>query len=127
MNVDLKVTQGLVDADAKTAHVLSVMLALIYLVVGFAQIAGVAGVAESFAQWGYPSWFRIVIGVLELGGGALLLLPKVSPLAAVGLIVLMVGAAYTHVVSGQYPMIVLNLVLIALLAWLGWLRRPAMN
>jgi uncharacterized membrane protein YphA (DoxX/SURF4 family) len=127
MNVDAKAAQVLVDSDAKTAQVLSVMLALVYLIVGFAQIAGVAGVAESFAQWGYPAWFRIVIGVLELAGGGLLLVPKVSPLAAVGLMVLMVGAIYTHVVSGQYPMIMLNLVLIALLGWLGWLRRPAMN
>lgn len=115
------------DSDARTAQVLSVMLALVYLVVGFAQIAGVAGVAESFAQWGYPSWFRVVIGVMELAGAALLLVPRASPIAAVGLIVLMAGAVYTHAVSGQYPMIVLNLVLIALLAWLGWLRRPALS
>ncbi len=114
------------DTQVKTtAQVLSIMLAVVYLVVGFAQIAGVSGVAESFSRWGYPNWFRIVIGVAELVGAAVLLIPKISALAAVGLAVLMVGAVYTHIQSGEYPMIVLNLLLIALLLWLGWLRRPA--
>ena len=127
MNVNIKTAQLMGDADAKAAQVLSVILAGVYLIVGFAQIAGVAGVAESFAQWGYPAWFRILIGALELLGGGLLLLPKASPLAAVGLMVVMAGAMYTHAVSGQYPMILLNVLLIALLGWLGWLRRPTIS
>jgi uncharacterized membrane protein YphA (DoxX/SURF4 family) len=112
------------DSDAKTARVLSILLALVYVVVAVAQIAGVAGVAESFARWGYPTWFRYLIGVLELAGAAILLIPKISGFACVLLGVLMVGAIYTHALAGEFPMILLNALLLALLGWLGWLRRP---
>ncbi len=127
MDSHAKAAQAVNLSDARTAQVLSIMLAVVYLIVGIAQIAGVAGIAESFARWGYPAWFRIVIGVLELAGAAILLLPKASALAAVGLAVLMAGAMYTHVQAGEYPMILLNALLVALLGWLGWLRRPVMN
>jgi len=125
MNTNAKAARVAMESDARAAQVLTVILALVYFFVGFAQIAGVPGIAESFARWGYPGWFHILIGVAELAGAAILLIPKAAAFAAVGLMILMVGAAYTHIQSGEYPMIVLNALLIALLGWLGWLRRPA--
>ena len=32
--------------------------------------------SEQFADWGYPSWFRFVVGSGELVGAVLLLIPR---------------------------------------------------
>ncbi|MEU0316788.1 DoxX family protein [Nocardioides sp. NPDC006273] len=48
--------------------------------------------------------------------------PILVPLAATGLIALMVGAAITHARQRETPMIVLNLVLLAMAAVVAWGR-----
>lgn len=83
--------------------------------------------AEDFA----PSTVKI-IGTLELLGGLGLILPMLTnilpiltPLAAVGLVLTMIGAALTHVRRGEYPMIAINLVLLALAAFVVYGRLVA--
>ena len=52
---------------------------------------------HSFAAYGYPDWFAIVIGAAELAGAIGVWIPKVARLAAFGLILVMIGAAITLV------------------------------
>jgi uncharacterized membrane protein YoaK (UPF0700 family) len=53
---------------------------------------------------------------------ALDVVPVLVPLAAVGLIALMAGAALTHGRRREIPMIAINLVLLALAAVVAWGR-----
>jgi uncharacterized membrane protein YphA (DoxX/SURF4 family) len=53
---------------------------------------------------------------------ALDVVPVLVPLAAVGLIVLMLGAAITHTRRKEFPMIAINLVLLLLAAVVAWGR-----
>lgn len=55
---------------------------------------------KAFENWGYPVWFRILIGVLEVGGGLLLLIPPVRHFGGIILFVVMVGALATRIVHG---------------------------
>jgi hypothetical protein len=48
--------------------------------------------------------------------------PVLTPLAASGLVVLMVGAAVTHARRGETPMIAVNVVLGLLAAFVAWGR-----
>jgi uncharacterized membrane protein YphA (DoxX/SURF4 family) len=70
-----------------------------------------------------------LIGVLEILGAiglilpwALNVLPVLTPVAAVGLMIVMLGAGYTHLRRGENPMIVLNAVLFVLAAFVAWGR-----
>jgi hypothetical protein len=70
-----------------------------------------------------------MIGALEVLAAVGLILPAalgiapvVVPLAAVGLVLLMIGAAMTHARRKEVPMIVGNLVLLALSAVVIWGR-----
>ena len=56
---------------------------------------------HNFAQWGYSDSFAIFIGVAELCGAIGLWIPKVARLAAVGLSIIMIGAAYTQMHAGE--------------------------
>jgi hypothetical protein len=72
------------------------------------------------------------IGTIELLGAVGLILPALTgilpvltPLAGVGLALVMLGAAYTHIRRGETPMIAINLVLLALAAFVAYGRFVA--
>jgi uncharacterized membrane protein YphA (DoxX/SURF4 family) len=69
------------------------------------------------------------IGLLEVLAAIGLILPAaldiapvLVPLAALGLVLMMIGAAVTHGRRKEYPMIAVNLVLLALAAVVVWGR-----
>ena len=103
--------------------VLSGLLAVLYVGAGVPKVVGVESAVTGFQSMGYPAWFRVVIGVIEIGGGVALLIPRLAFYAAGALGVVMIGAAYTLVVHGE-PGIAIPIVCLLLLATLAYLRRP---
>jgi len=82
------------------------------------------GWAEDFS----PGTIK-AIAALEVLAAVGLILPAVLdvatvlvPLAALGLVLLMVGAAVTHARRGETPMIAINAVLLVLAAFVAWGR-----
>jgi hypothetical protein len=72
------------------------------------------------------------IGVLELLAALGLILPAllnfapvIVSVAALGLVAIMLGAAVTHARRNEYPMIIGNLVLLGLAAFVAWGRFGA--
>ena len=70
-----------------------------------------------------------LIGTVEILGAIGLLLPALvgvlpvlTPFAGVGLVLLMVGAAFTHLRRGESQMIVVTLVLLAMAAFIAYGR-----
>ncbi|MEU5879259.1 DoxX family protein [Spirillospora sp. NPDC047279] len=61
--------------------------------------------AVRFVEWGYPSWFRYVVGAGELVAAGLLIVPRghVRFLGAALLVVIMIGASITHI-ANQDPL-----------------------
>jgi uncharacterized membrane protein YphA (DoxX/SURF4 family) len=57
--------------------------------------------SERFVNWGYPGWFRYVVGGTELLIGILLLLPRRRFLGAALYMFLMTGAVTTHIVNRE--------------------------
>jgi putative oxidoreductase len=111
--------------------VLSVLLALVFLTTGVEKlVGGETPWIPAAAMQTYPSWFRIVVGVLEVAGAVALLIPAYANLAGVALAIAMAAAVYTHLVQGQPGALIPFSLLIALLLvlWLrnpGWIRRSA--
>jgi uncharacterized membrane protein YphA (DoxX/SURF4 family) len=100
-------------------------LALLFVAAGVFKLAGAQEAIDNFHRWGYPDWFRIVTGVIEVVGALGLLLPKTSWIAAAGLSATMLGAIATHLHSGEATKAPLPLTLLVLLVVVGWARRPA--
>lgn len=88
------------------------------------KLLGLYGTVEDFALLGAGDWFRIFVGALELAGGIGLLVPRLSGLAAAGLGLLMVGAAYTNafIMDGRWP-VATPLILLPFFALIAWGRR----
>jgi uncharacterized membrane protein YphA (DoxX/SURF4 family) len=112
-------------------RVLQVLLALAFLAAGLTKLtqprqklATTMGWVEDFSDPGVRA-----IGALEILGALGLLLPAFTgvatvlvPIAAVGLALLMVGAAVTHRRRGELPMIGINTVLLVLAVVVTWAR-----
>lgn len=75
------------------------LLALQFLAVGFGKLR--VSSLEKWHYWDYSNGFMHLIGVLEMLGAIGILIPKLRKWAAIGLIGIMVGAAYTHLTHDE--------------------------
>lgn len=73
-----------------------VLLGLPMIAAGGAKLAGVPDLHASFSQMGLPDWFGYFIGACEIAAGIAMFIPRLTALAATGLIPIMIGAAYFH-------------------------------
>ena len=99
------------------------LLAFLFAFAGSMKFVG-PGAAKQFAEFGYPDWFRVVIGVVEAGGALALLAPRTAFYGAGALAVVMAGAVFTLLRAGEVPQAVVPLVLFGLLALVSYARRP---
>ncbi|HNP62029.1 MAG TPA: DoxX family protein, partial [Nitrospirales bacterium] len=103
--------------------VLCVLLGIFFIAAGGAKLMGSESQVEHFAQWGYPIWFLYLTGVIEVGGGLCLFIPKTQWYGMVVLSITMVGAALTHLKAGEMGAVPVPLVLLGLLLLLAWMIR----
>jgi len=84
----------------------------------------------AFDRWGYPVWFRIAVGVVEVVGGVAILLPWVASWGAAALTAVMAEAVVTRAFDGWWGDVAWNSLYIAVLIWIGtewwrWRWHPA--
>ncbi len=91
----------------------AILLAAAFVGIGLSKLGGPSALrwATRFEHWGYPASARYLVGALEILGGAGLLIPKWRRAAGAILVTLMIGAAGTHAVHGEFPRLIPPLVL----------------
>lgn len=111
LNITLWVLQGLLAAFFAFASAAPKLL-------------GQSDTVEGFEVLGAGDWFRYFIGAVELAGAIGLVIPRLSGLAAIGLSVVMIGAAYTNafIVDGYWP-VSTPLILLVFVVFIAWGRR----
>ncbi|MBO3269235.1 MULTISPECIES: DoxX family protein [Hymenobacter] len=109
------------------AWVLQALLALAFIASGARKFMDLPGTVGMFGGLGLPGALAYVVAAAEVLGGIGLLVPRFVRPAALGLIIIMIGAVVLHAtkipggLAGGVPAIVLLLLLLVVL----WLRRPA--
>ena len=104
------------------AWTLQGIIAAAFLAAGFAKLAGVPFMVDLFEQLGIGQWFRVVTGVVEVGGAVALLVPGLASIGGLWLGTTMIFAAATDAFvlhHSPVPAIVLGL----LNALVVYLRR----
>jgi len=109
------------------AWILQVILAIIFIKAGFDKLHNLDGTLKMFGGLGLPAVLGAVVGAAELLGGIGLLIPRTVRPAAIGLIIIMIGALVMHatkipggIAGGAFAgALLLGLIVVALL------RRPA--
>ena len=108
------------------AWILQVLLGLFFIFAGFNKVRDISATVDMFGNLGLPGVLAYVVGGAELLGGIGLLVPRLTRLAAIGLLIIMIGAVFMHAtkipggLAGGMP----ALVALILLGVLIWLRQP---
>ena len=108
------------------AWILQVVLGLFFIFAGFNKLRDLSSTVALFGNLGLPSVLAYVVGGAELLGGIGLLVPRLTRFAALGLLIIMIGAVFMHAtkipggLAGGLPAIVS----LILLGTLVWLRQP---
>jgi uncharacterized membrane protein len=114
----------------RTAWVLQILLAVYFVVTGVIHLVVPEGLPGAMS-WMYDlsTPLHWIAGLAEIAGGLGLVLPaatriapRLTPLAASGLVVVMLGAAGWHATRGEAQSIVGNLVVAALLVLVAYVR-----
>ena len=97
----------------------AILLVLIFAPQGWSKFDDTSGWSIAFRHWGYPDWFRVTIGIVELSAVVLLLLGRTAAYGAILIILVMLGAWATHIIfdHGQHmtsevvPLVLASIVL----------------
>jgi uncharacterized membrane protein YphA (DoxX/SURF4 family) len=108
--------------------VLQAVLAMLFMFAGVMKF--IIPVAEMTKQIALPGWFLHFIGGAEILGAIALILPGIlrirtglTPLAAAGLVVIMIGATAVNLKAGQRPAALITVVVGLLLVFVAYNRR----
>lgn len=105
--------------------VAQIALAAMFVFVSTPKLLGDPTAVAVFHVIGFGQWFRYLTGACELAGAIGLLIPRLSGLAATGLVGLMIGATLTNLflVPGMQASAAVTVLLGVVFAVIAWLRR----
>jgi putative oxidoreductase len=105
---------------------LQISLGMLFLFAGGSKLAGAPAMVALFDAIGVGHWFRFFTGLIEVVSAVALLVPALSPFAALLLASTMVGAIVTHLfIVGGSPALP-GVLLLGLLVVL-WARRNRLS
>ena len=92
---------------------------VLFIITGATKLVGLSAVKDYFADAGLPPLLVPIAGVAEIALGALMFRRKTWQFGSIGILVTMVFAALSHVMTGQrLYLLFLNAILINLCMWL---------
>lgn len=101
------------------------LLVLLFLAEGVTKLLAMDNQTEAWERWGYPMWTLFLVGGMETIGALALLSRRSAFYAAVALLALMPGGAFTHIRNGEWLMLGLPVAAGMMLAVVLWQRRPS--
>lgn len=114
-----------------TLWILQVLLGGMFIMAGFTKISQPIEELAKTLPWAdeMPSLLVRFIGSSELLGGLGLILPSLlrikpilTPLAAIGLAIVMILASFFHISRGEMPAIGINFFILCIAAFIAWGR-----
>ncbi len=102
-------------------EVFKIIISVLFGAAGVIQLIGIRALRQQFEEFGYSRVAMFIIGAAEIAGAGLLHHPEASPYAAMGLLMLMLGAIYSHIrvkhnATLMLPALLLAITLIVYLA-----------
>lgn len=111
------------------------LLGLLFVGVGMMKVLRPISELMLTLNWvaDYSAFLVRALGIAEILIGILLVLPtlsknipdKISVFAALAVAIIMCGAIFVHLTRGEYPMIIMNLVLLIMSVFIMYQQRAA--
>lgn len=106
-------------------HIFAWLLTAFFLLGGFLNIFASPEQIEEYVAWGYPGWFHYVTGTLEWTSAVLMAIPLTRLAGSLLAAAVMVAAAGTVLLHGEYAHALAPLVVLCLVGLNGWLTWRA--
>ena len=103
--------------------ILTILPAIALFQAGAGKLIHPTAWARHFIRWGYPGWFWLAIGILEVVAALALLVPRAASVAAIVLAVTMVSAVATFLHAGEAPRMLGPLLVLPFLCAVAYMRR----
>jgi putative oxidoreductase len=100
--------------------IISAILAALFITAGTAMFLGLMN--ERFAAWGHPPGVPAMIGIVEIFAGICLLFRRAAGWAAMALMMIMLGAIWTHAIHHEDVEMITPIVVSMALAFVVWVR-----
>lgn len=100
-------------------QIVRVFLTVLFLTAGGAKLIAEPMMMQMFDQWGFPAGFMYAVGVVEVAGGVMLLIPQVRRIGASLLLIVMLGALGTHLMHGEWARLLAPLAVILAILTVG--------
>jgi uncharacterized membrane protein YphA (DoxX/SURF4 family) len=109
--------------------VLKGLVALVFIAAAVSKLVGAPMMVADFKLIGLGQGFRLFTGLVEIGGAALLLIPRTSPVGAALLFCISFGALIAQAtrLHGDVVHTLVFMAVTALLVWLGRSRFPVLG
>ena len=78
---------------------------------------------DMFTAWGYSILFMYLIGTLEIISVVMFYISNLRKWAIITLVIIMLGAAITHILNLEYSRIIHNVILITILSLIFYLDK----
>lgn len=106
---------------ASFESILAAIAAVLFAAAGVVNLTGLGPVKRDFARWGYPAWFRMLCGALELCSAVLLSGQQTRGLGLMLAGAIMVGALFTLIRNREpfrhlAPALIFSALIVAIVA-----------
>ncbi len=99
---------------------LALWFAHLYVTMGWPKFRSDSFWTALFDHWGYPPSFRLMIGMIEVGAGIAIVVPRATTYAAIALMIVMLGAAGSLATDARWDDVLTIGYYLAGLAWIAW-------
>jgi len=100
------------------------VLTAVFVPLGVLKLSGAAYMRDLFDAWGYGVVFLYAIGLWEVAAGMLVLVPRVASYGGAMLVLEMLGAALTHALNAEWPLLFAPFFMGMLALYVAWAWLP---
>jgi putative oxidoreductase len=127
----MELTRSRTNVTGLILKALSLVLGFWFVGSGMTKLLRVESQVQNFERWGYPDWFLILTGVIELTAAILLIVSvvygRVATIGALLIAGVMCGALYIRIANDDaVSTIIPPLVLLIVAVIVAWFRRNEM-
>lgn len=106
-------------------YAIMALLTLIMLAAGVTKLLGNEMLAQQFVNFGYPTWFFYLTGIIEIAAAILLWPRQTRQIGGLLILVTMIGALYSNITVGASQFYIVNSVIGLLGLAVAWVNRNA--
>ena len=108
-------------------YIMAILMRIFFVMISIKNFTNDPYLVADFERWNYPGWFRKLVAVWQFICGVFIVIIPLSYIPALFLIVLMIGAVYTHLKNDPPATAIAAFVFLIILSCIFWYLKPIVD